>query len=81
MDFLIGKLTWLLDKYAGQMSMPSIPYSSYSGYLAVMQPYISEANVLFPVDDILLMLSIILGIRAVLWIIWGVVFIRNLLPF
>jgi len=81
MDFLIGKVVWLLDKFGAEIHMPTIPFEKFSQFMTFMQPYMDQANVLFPVDDILVMLAIILGLRAVLWVIWAAAFIRKMLPF
>lgn len=70
-----------MNKFGAQIKMPPIPFDKFNTFMAFMQPYMAEANVLFPVDDILVMLAIILGIRAVLWIIWAAAFVRKMLPF
>lgn len=81
MDFFMNKIADLLDQYGGQINIPVIPWEKLSEGMAIINQYLAEANRIFPVYELLFMLSILLGIKAVLILIWTVKFIRDLLPF
>lgn len=81
MSFFMDKISWLLDKFAGKIPQVEIPWEKFSSFMDIVNPYLSQANIIFPVDALLTILILYGTIRAILLIIWTVAFIRKLLPF
>lgn len=81
MNFLMSKITEWLNKASSAIEVPEIPWHKFEEMMQVVNPYLSQANILFPVDAILLMLIIFAGIRVVLIVLWGLQFIRGMFPF
>lgn len=81
LDFMMGKVTDLINKYASWVNIPHIPLEKFTEYMNLITKYLADANTIFPVDDILLILAILIGLTVVFFIIWGIAFVRKLLPF
>lgn len=81
MDRLLQVIIDMVGRFGGAVTAPDIPWSKLYSMMDVLQPYLSEANILFPVDDILLMMIIFGAIRIVLIVLWSIKFIRSMLPF
>lgn len=81
MDFMMDKLSWLLDKFGAEVPQVNIPWEKLNTMMDVLNPYLAQANIIFPVDAILTMLIILGGIRAILLVIWSISFVRKMLPF
>lgn len=81
MDFMMSKVTELINKYASWVNVPHVPLDRFNYYMGVISNFLGQANSIFPVDDLLLMLAILIALTVVFFIIWGISFIRKLLPF
>jgi len=81
MDFMMKKLAWLLDKFSSKIPDVNIPWEKLQIYQNILDEYLSQANMIFPVDAILAILIIYGAFRAALLVIWTIKFIRDLLPF
>lgn len=81
MDFLIDKVVGILDKFKMKIKPPSIPWEKYNQAMDFLGGYLADANVIFPVDDLMVMVGIVVAIRAVLFVVWGISFVRKMLPF
>lgn len=81
MDFMMGKITDLINKYAKNINVPHIPLEKFNEYMNLITPHLATANSIFPVDDLLLMCAILIGLTAVLFILFVIKFIRGMLPF
>lgn len=81
MDFMMNKLSELLEKFGSKLPALEMPWNNLAKYQAVIDQYLSQANVIFPVGAILTMLIAYGTLRAVLLAIWVIKFIRDLLPF
>lgn len=81
MDFMLGKITELINKYAEGFNVPEIPIDRFNYYMGVISNFLAQANTIFPVDDLLVILGILIGLTAVMFVIWTISFIRKLLPF
>lgn len=81
MNWFIDKIAWVMDKFGKKVPKADIPWDKLDSFMNTLTPYLADANILFPVDDILAMLIILMAIRAVLLAIWVIKFIRGLLPF
>jgi hypothetical protein len=81
MDYMLDKVGWLLKKFGGKIPKVDIPWDKLTSMMDVINPYLAEANQIFPVDTLLTVLIIWAGLRAALFIIWTISFVRKLLPF
>lgn len=81
MSFMMEKIAWLLNKFSGKIPAVDIPWDNLSKYQTVLDEYLSQANILFPVDTLLTILIIYGVFRAALLVIWTISFVRSLLPF
>jgi hypothetical protein len=81
MDFMMDKITWLLNKFNLKIPSFTIPWNKLTEMMDIINPYLAQANIIFPVDTILTILIIMGSIRAVLLVIWSLAFIRKMLPF
>lgn len=81
MDFMLTQLSGLIDKLGGAIPNLAIPFEKLATFMAVLQPYLDEANILFPVSAIFTILVALASLRAVLMAIWVLKFIRSMLPF
>lgn len=81
MDFFMSKVTEIINRFSGMISVPVIPWENLQKFMDKITEYLSQANMIFPVDAILTILVIFVGICAVLLFIWALKFIRDLLPF
>lgn len=81
MDFMLGKVTELINKYADGIDLPHIPLEQFNYFMAVISNFLAQANSIFPVDDVLIMLGILIALCAVMFVIWIIFAIRKLLPF
>jgi hypothetical protein len=81
MNWFIDKITSILDRFGDKIPSVNFQWEKFDQFMNVLTPYLADANVIFPVDDVLVMLGILLSVRAVLFAIWCIKFIRDLLPF
>lgn len=81
MDFIFNKLSWLINKFGSKVPNVKVPFEKLTHFMDVINPYLAQANVIFPVDAVLLILIILGGIRAILLLVWTLEFIRKMLPF
>lgn len=81
MDFFMSKVTEIINKFSKKITVPKIPWENLQRYMNTVTEYLADANILFPVDTILTILAIFVGICAVLLFVWALKFIRDLLPF
>lgn len=81
MDFMMDKLSWLLDKFGAKIPSITIPWEKFHAGMDLITPHLSTMNVLFPVDTILTILILWGTFRAILLIIWTITFVRKMLPF
>lgn len=81
MDFMLDKISWLLNKFSGKIKIPVIPWEKLNAMMEVVNPYLADANVIFPVDTIIQITLINMGIQAVMLLIWTITFVRKMLPF
>lgn len=81
MDFFMSKVTEIIQKFSKKMDVPVIPWENLKIFMRRLDEYLADANMIFPVDTILTIMIILLGIFAVLLFVWALKFIRDLLPF
>lgn len=81
MDFFMSKLSGMFDMFGAKIPQVNIPWAKFGQFMDVVNPYLAQANVIFPVDALLAMLVIWGTIRVALLIIWTISFIRRMLPF
>ncbi len=77
----MNKLTGILNKFAGKIPSFNIPWHKFSQYMDTVTPYLSQMNVIFPIDTFLTILILWGTMRAVMLVIWGISFVRKMLPF
>lgn len=81
MDFMMNKISELLERFGSKIPALEMPWGNLNKYQAVLDEYLGQANMIFPVGAILTMLIAYGTLRAVLLAIWVIKFIRDLLPF
>lgn len=81
MDFFMNFIADILKRFGSKIPTVDFNFDKFPEMLAKIQPYLAEANIIFPIDDLLLMVIIITGLWSILMVIWMIQFIRNLLPF
>ncbi|MEW9702926.1 hypothetical protein [Paenibacillus sp. SI8] len=81
MDFIYNKLSGILERFGASIPNFELPFNRLAEFMAVLNPHLAQANILFPVDAVVTILIILGAVRAVLLVIWGIEFVRKMLPF
>lgn len=77
----MNNISGLLEKFGNKIPALNVPWHQYADQMSVITPYIAKANILFPIDTALTIISIRFVIAAILLIIWTIQFVRKMLPF
>lgn len=81
MNEFLSYLTKITKKAGAIMPDFSLPIEKVNQYMEVINPILADANILFPVDDILAAFIVLGTLRITLLVIWVFKFVRDLLPF
>lgn len=81
MSYFFDKIASLADKFRLKIPSLDIPWDKLGEMMSRVNPYLADANQIFPVDAILTCLGIWCVLQVVLLTIWVFKFLRDLLPF
>lgn len=80
-DGLYNSTAAFLEKVSAWIPEWNPPWHKLTEKWAFMEQYIKQANVLFPLDSLLTIAGLIVTFLGIMLIIWGIKFIRDMLPF
>lgn len=78
---MMNKISQMLEKFGSKIPKMEVPWDNLATYQLVLDEYLAQANMIFPVGTILTILIAYGTVRAVMLAIWVIKFIRDLLPF
>jgi hypothetical protein len=80
-DGILNNMSTFLEKVAKWIPKINIPWSKLTEKWSFIEQYIKQANVFFPLDALLTVIGLVITFLGVMLIIWGIKFLRELMPF
>jgi len=81
LDKVMSSATSFINKIAGWLKFPTLPFSDFRVYWLQMMDSIKGWDMIFPISDILIIFGFIMAIFSALILFYIVVLIKSFIPF
>jgi hypothetical protein len=80
-DGIFNAVSGFMEKVAKWIPSFDIPWDTFFKKWGLIGYYLRMANVLFPVDDLLTIMGLVVTFLSILMILWGIKFLKEMIPF
>ena len=80
-DGMFNAVSGFMEKVAQWIPSFDIPWDKFYDKWGKIGEYLKMANQIFPVDDLLTIMGLVVTFLSILMILWGIKFLKEMIPF
>ena len=79
-DGIFNIVSGFLEKFT-KIDAVYFPWEILTEKWNFIAPYIRQANVFFPIESLLIIMSLVVSFLGIMMVLWGIKFMKDIIPF